>query len=239
MKARPIASIVAICLFCGWIQMLSALVGAAAAILAGVAVGAITLSLLHFLEIEIPQFWLLLLLPGISSFLGIGLLAIGSNLAGEVWLAPASAIATTGIILLLRNLNSRRCSLCNRRLGKNAVKFDCPRCGLLVCDQTCWDFERRRCRLCDQNRVPIFPAEGRWWDRHFGPSSCYGRCQICLATPDKTDLRNCVRCGRPHCRDCWDYLNGQCSRCDWIVPDLPEALHVYMLAIDGTPSKRN
>jgi hypothetical protein len=56
-----------------------------------------------------------------------------------------------------------------------------------------------------------------------------GRCQICMATPDKADLRCCGHCGRPQCRDCWDQANGQCSRCHWTIPDLPENLRPYML----------
>jgi hypothetical protein len=62
----------------------------------------------------------------------------------------------------------------------------------------------------------------------------HGRCQICLTTSDQVDLRACGRCGRSQCRECWDYANGQCSRCNWIMDELPETLRPYMLKAPTT-----
>jgi hypothetical protein len=30
--------------------------------------------------------------------------------------------------------------------------------------------------------------------------------------------------GKRKCRDCWDNLNGECARCNWTIPDLPQSL---------------
>jgi len=135
-------------------------------------------------------------------------------------------VVVTGMVVLARRSGGRRCSLCNRRLGE--VALDCPRCRMVVCDQGCWVFEHCRCRLCEDNRVPVLPPDGRWWDQRFGLRMRQGRCLLCLAEAADADLRACGHCGRAQCRPCWDAGNGQCSRCKWIVEGLPEALRVYM-----------
>ena len=69
--------------------------------------------------------------------------------------------------------------LCSRRIG-SALAFQCPRCGLLVCESRCWASEFLRCRLCVQNEVPIFPPEGRWWDKQFGAAVFTERASIVM-----------------------------------------------------------
>lgn len=140
------------------------------------------------------------------------------------WLAPLLAAASALVIVAFRSHSTARCGLCNRRLKLQAVTFRCPRCSLLVCDESCWSFEHRRCTMCLENRVPILPVSDSWWNRTAGPKSTQGRCQVCLAAADHTDLRPCPRCRRLQCRDCWDFSNGECTRCGESLPGLPESL---------------
>jgi hypothetical protein len=132
-------------------------------------------------------------------------------------------------------IEPKRCALCNRRLA-GAVALECPRCGMIVCDEHCWDFDHYRCNLCEANRVPIFAPDARWWDGKFGPRVEYGRCQICLSAAAEVNLRACGRCGRAQCKDCWDYANGQCTHCGWVVSDLPDKLKVYVSAREPAPA---
>jgi hypothetical protein len=60
-----------------------------------------------------------------------------------------------------------------------------------------------------------------------------------MTVAEETDLRVCGKCGRPQCRDCWDFSNGQCGRCHWIVEDLPEALRPYVVAAPAGGSERS
>jgi hypothetical protein len=48
----------------------------------------------------------------------------------------------------------------------------------------------------------------------------------------EADLRECGKCGWPMCKRCWDYNNGRCSHCEWIVPDLPAALTPFLHPFD-------
>jgi hypothetical protein len=145
-----------------------------------------------------------------------------------LWFAPLLALAFSGILVAAQRVGSKLCGLCGRRL-RGHVAFECPRCGLTVCDHTCWVFELSRCKLCEQNRVPIFLQDGRWWDRQLGPKVKYGRCQLCQSPAEEVDLRPCRKCGRTQCRACWDAANGQCSRCRWTIEDLPDSLRRYVL----------
>lgn len=166
--------------------------------------------------------------PAGSSALGILFLVMAQGNADILfWCCPFLALLVSGTMLWMQSRNARRCGLCNRTLS-GKVALGCPRCGLEVCDQTCWDFDKLRCRLCVQNHVPVLPPDGRWWDQNFGPATQFGRCQLCQTTAQEAELRNCPNCGRPQCRDCWDDANGVCTRCNWTVRGLPETLQVYM-----------
>ena len=149
---------------------------------------------------------------------------------------------SSGSSLLTRSLDhsmSRRCSLCNGRL-QSGPAFECPRCGLEVCEKRCWSYETLRCKLCLENEVPIFPADGRWWDRQLGPRFHQSRCRLCFAESAVADLRTCRRCGCPQCRNCWDTANGRCARCEWTIENLPAKLTRFLPPPrQSEPYKRN
>jgi hypothetical protein len=228
MNIRILASVLA----CGFLLLLVQLIAALAQPVVGVFCGAVITFLfwllLKFFQVELPQPWARMLLPSGASLLAVAIAYFAKT--GQqtyLWFAPALAFATAGVFVVCARFGSRRCALCGCRL-RLRVAFACPRCALTVCDDTCWVFESCRCRLCEQNRVPIFVFDGRWWDRELGPRTKDGRCQLCQRPAQETDLRPCRRCGRPFCRDCWDALNGQCSRCQWTIADLPESLRAYI-----------
>jgi hypothetical protein len=235
MKTRALASILACCFFLVLLQLLAAFIGPWVGMVAGAVLALASLGVLKFFQIEVEQIWLAVVVPVGSSIVGIALVFFGqSGVAPSLWLAPLLAGAVALAIAGIQRMQSRRCSLCNRRLG-SGVTFNCPRCHLLVCD-SCWVFERTRCQLCEQNKVPIFPPDGRWWDKQLGPRTAHGRCQLCMTPAEQTDLRPCRNCGRPQCRECWDTANGQCGRCQWTMEDLPEALRAYTVG-SSTPER--
>jgi len=205
-------------------QLLVALGGPAVAVCGAAVIGAGSFLIWRLFHLHFESSWTPVLLATTSS-LGGAALAWLTRAGWTLWLAPAAAFAAAGLVALLGRPR-RRCALCSRRLGELALA--CPRCGLVVCDSGCWVHEHCRCRLCEDNRVPAFPPEGRWWDKRLGPRMQHGRCQLCLAEPAAADLRACGHCGRPQCRPCWDFNNGQCSRCQWVLDGLPEALRAYM-----------
>jgi len=228
MTARSILTTVACFLFCTFMQFGGTLAPPPWTIGAGAISAAVFLMLLRFFDVELPFAWLRILLCACVSAAGVagGFASGNSNLL--IWWSPVAAAGVAIFWWAVTRGLGKRCQLCNRWLRRSVVSFGCPRCGLVVCEQ-CWEFDHLRCRLCEQNRVPAFPPDGRWWDRHLGARVNHGRCQICQTTSDQADLRSCGRCGRPQCRECWDYANGQCSRCNWIMDDLPEPLRPYML----------
>jgi hypothetical protein len=154
----------------------------------------------------------------------LGVLASIRGISTLLWCMAIALFGITSITAVVIKITRRRCTLCHRRLVPHAITFNCPRCGLEVCDEFCWSFDHRRCRMCEENHVPVLPAQSQWWDRQLGPRVLHGRCQICMASPEQADLRSCGHCHRPQCRDCWDQTNGECSRCGWIMPDLPQSL---------------
>jgi len=226
MKPRAFIVVATPCVGLAFLQLLAGLGVPAVGIGCGALLPLLLFGLLHFFEVEMEQPWLKIALPAGSSAAGVLVDFLGGA-NPYLWLAPLAAALVAGAVVLVQSLRSRRCALCNKFIG-NGVAFACPRCGLLVCERQCWDFEHCRCRLCEQNRVPMLPPDARWWDRHFGARAQYGRCQLCMATTADADLRVCGHCGRPQCRPCWDYANGQCSRCHWLAEDLPPQLRAYM-----------
>ena len=83
--------------------------------------------------------------------------------------------------------------------------------------------------------MPVLPIETGWWTRVAGPRMTQGRCQVCQVAADQADLRACPRCRRPQCRDCWDFRNGECARCDAALTDLPASLGEIVAGVpDGT-----
>jgi len=228
---RTLFTSIACFAFCFFVQFVSLLGGTIWAIAGGALAAALFLLLSNFFELNLRPPWMQYLLPVGASLAAVLVAFIAGSISDPLeWWAPAAAGAISCSWFVYQTTTRRRCALCNRRLGSSALAFECPRCFLVVCADACWDSEHLRCRLCEQNHVAILPAEPRWWDRQLGARVSQGRCQICMATPDRADLRCCGHCGRPQCRDCWDQANGQCSRCHWVIPDLPEKLAPYMLA---------
>ncbi len=222
---------------CGFLMTVIQLVGAlahpAVTFCAAVTIGLLTFVLFQVFQIEWDLWWAPVLLATAASTVGILIRALNPETASwSLVFAPLVTFGTAGTVVLVRRRTSKRCGLCNRRLGSD-VALECPRCGLLVCDRGCWDFDHCRCRLCEQNKVPIFSPDGRWWDRQLGPRVTFGRCQLCMTAAPEVDLRACAKCGRPQCRPCWDSANGQCSRCSWFIADLPSQLRIYMLPQSG------
>jgi hypothetical protein len=216
-------------IFCLFIQFLALLAGIGWAMVAAVVIAAALLLLLQFFEVNLPYPWLGFVLPLCSGAAGVGLGFLRGVDDWAVWWAPLITGTVAGLWIAVRARYARRCSLCNSWLSPSEIVFECPRCQLMVCERTCWEFEHLRCVRCEENHVPVFLGGDRWWDRQLGVRVDHGRCQICMKASEEADLRCCGKCGRPQCRDCWDYVNGQCSRCDWIIPDLPEKLRPYML----------
>jgi hypothetical protein len=209
-------------------QFVAALPGTAVALGGAVVVGLLSPLLLRLFRVDFRAAGTILLPTG-ASLVGVapGLLNGSGGRIGVV-LSPILALATSTIVVLAQRGTRGRCALCNRRLGSD-VWFRCPRCGLRVCDQECWDFDNIRCRLCQQNKVPMPTfADSHWLNDHFGEPLTKGRCQLCLALSSEADLRACPNCGRPQCRACWDVSNGRCNHCRWLVDDLPAQLTAYL-----------
>jgi hypothetical protein len=77
---------------------------------------------------------------------------------------------------------------------------------------------------CYEREVVLFPGHEEWWARELGPRSQHGACVSCYKEAHETDLRECQQCRWPMCKRCWDYYNGRCERCGWIVRDVPKEL---------------
>ena len=200
------------------------LAGGAAALLgaAGLGVG-MTLLWLHF-ELTASRAWVPpAVLTGAVLFSTLVLELLFKPDFTE-WFAPLLAGLASGATLLTVLRNRKRCNLCSRRLSPQDLTFRCPRCTQQVCEQTCWNFEHRRCELCLEQRVPMLPLENTWWTRVAGPRMTQGKCQVCQAGAAEAELQACPRCRRPQCRNCWDFQNGECARCGGALPDLPAAL---------------
>jgi hypothetical protein len=228
MKTR-LASIIGSCFLAVLLQLVAVLTGPFVGLLAAGVVALVPLLLFKFFGVDLAKKWIAIAVPGIASLLAVLLVFASKRQLVEpyVWLAPVMASGGAALVYLVQRSRAKRCALCNRRLG-GVVCFSCPRCGLIVCDD-CWIFANRRCRLCEQNRVPIFLPDGRWWDHELGPRSKYGRCQLCQTLATEADLRLCRKCGRPQCRDCWDSANGECVRCHWTIENVPDSLKPYIL----------
>jgi hypothetical protein len=237
MTSRTVPALLATTFVLALAQLLAVVAGWAPAIVCGALIPLLAWAIFHFLDIEVAAWWMLGITT-LASVVGVAVAAFaGADVPIFVMFAPMAAAACAGAKQLVERRQARRCALCNSRLGQT-LAFPCPRCGLLVCERSCWVFERSRCRLCEQNGVRIFVEDGRWWDRQLGPRTMHGRCQLCLEPASDTDLRACPKCGRPQCRECWDASNGECTRCHWTIPDLPPSLQPFVLAGRGQAPAR-
>jgi hypothetical protein len=226
-NTRVAATIVIIGFFSALIQIGLAFASPTSAIIGAGVLALLSPVALRMLDVELSP-TAAVLLPALSSGCGVACLAFVPRVLSPVlWTAPLLACTVAAVAAWIRLATSRRCALCSRRVGDD-LAFACPRCHLLVCSD-CWVFEYRRCRLCEQNGVPVF-TEPSWWDRELGPRVTFGSCSRCKtpASHDRTELRACRKCGRPQCAACWDEANGECLRCGWIAGGLPDALNRYM-----------
>jgi hypothetical protein len=228
MRPAAILSMIAAGFILALAQTLGTLSGTAPAIIIGVASGVMSLPLFRLFGIASDRLWVPVTTVVLASCVGTLTGSLGVAQAPPwQWLGPACALAACLGVESVKKARSRVCQLCRKRLIGTMV-FECPRCGLFVCERKCWRFDSCRCRLCADHAVPVFPYESRWWDECLGSRLSGGKCQLCLSEGSAIDLRACVNCGRPQCRECWDYANGQCGHCGWILPDLPPALKGYM-----------
>lgn len=228
MRLRLISALVTCSCILIVLQLIAFLLNPAIGVAMGVVLPLLSFGFLRFFELDLPS-WSGVVIPVACSVTGTLLSLLGRPATDWLpWLAPTLALLCSLAILGILRLRSRRCALCDQRLG-DGVEFTCPRCGFQVCD-ACWIFERIRCRLCEQNGVSILTADARWWDQQLGPTLKLGRCQLCLTQAEEVELRPCRNCGRPQCRSCWDSANGQCNRCGWVVEDIPESLRALMIS---------
>ena len=181
---------------------------------------------LLWLQLDLPssRLWLPPLLLSSVVLLVSLILELAFRSSFAEWFCALVTAAGSGTTMAVVLSHRIRCNLCNRRLGGGDLTFRCPRCTQTVCEQTCWNFEHRRCQLCLEQRVSLLTLESAWWTRGAGPRMALGRCQVCQAGAGEADLRACPKCRRPQCRDCWDFGNGECSRCGAALPDLPPSL---------------
>lgn len=206
------------------VLLVFAITGTWEMLLSTVILAAVAPFLARIFYLQLKRWWSLPLFLAISSAVAISIAYFIHPFPWWLGSTPALAFVTSTGAGALARMTQNRCGLCHKRLGPHEVTFTCPRCELVVCDENCWSFEHRRCRLCEENGVPILPSMSQWWDRQLGPRATQGRCQVCMASPEKADLRICSHCRRPQCRECWDQTNGECGRCGWTLPELPESL---------------
>jgi hypothetical protein len=203
--------------------------GLAGALAGGLLCGIVVAAGARLLALEVERKLLIALAAAIASLLGLLLASAGAGLrvAPWAWLSPLVAVLPAALPAAAEALRGARCSLCHARL-RGLLAFSCPRCHLHVCEN-CWQFERGRCRLCDTNQVALFPLDLPWWQERFKRQARDGRCALCLRTADwEVAHWACGGCGHNQCRLCWDDNNGQCSRCGWVVPGLPEDVREFV-----------
>ena len=231
MKASGVLSVIAAGFLLALAQTLGTIAGAGLAIVVGAAAGLLVFPLFSLFGVEWDQWLIPTLASVLACSVGLFMGSLGSpkplSWAG---FSPVCAAVTCLATVFLGKRRERICQLCRQRLG-TTIAFECPRCGLQVCERKCWRFDSCRCRLCADQAVAVFPTEIGWWDKHFGARVPSGKCQLCLSHDG--DLRACARCGRLQCRECWDYANGQCGHCGWLLAELPPILKRYMFPEAG------
>jgi hypothetical protein len=133
-----------------------------------------------------------------------------------------------GLDVLVAGRGKRPCFICKLPIDER-VPFACPRCHQVICTRpSCWIARHFRCKYCDEREVIIFPIDEPWWRTRLGPRVLEGSCNSCYKEAREADLRACGRCRWTLCRRCWDYHNGLCTHCGWIVPDPPAALRPFL-----------
>jgi hypothetical protein len=212
-------------------QLIGALYGAAPGVLTAICVGTAAAVAPRFLSIGLERWWLLTVLAATASLAGVALPMFAERTQWGMLLLPLIAGSVACIIAVARSGGAPQCASCKR--GLKDISFECPRCGQVVCERSCWNYQSSRCRACELNQVPILSSDSSWWERNLGRRIPKGKCQICLTSATSADLRACQQCARPYCRGCWDASNGQCVHCFWTVRELPARLQRYVLRVDS------
>jgi hypothetical protein len=236
MRAHRVVTLIAPAILLALLQLIAAIVDPLIGLFVGAIVGGLAWGAQIVLSFDFVNWWESGLFALAASVIGIGVRLLTTQQAHPVILfalAPVLAGGVASLWHLITKDDSRRCDLCNHRL--KAGFFDCPRCGKIVCEERCWNFDGCQCGRCEETNVPVLNMDKTWWERQLGPRIRRGRCQLCMTPADKTDLRNCGRCGRPYCRTCWDAVNGQCRSCLWIIPGIPVRLMKYLVADEFEP----
>lgn len=172
-----------------------------------------------------------LILPALAVIVGLlsGLLinsVLGSSISLEVDLVGVLLVAIiNGVIVAIILYNrSRRCRRCERHLERGY--YVCPRCSELICSRSsCWYAKDCQCSDCHRLRRPLLALnDENWWQQRVGPRIMVGRCWRCGLDAGNCDLRSCGECPWPMCTQCWDFNNGLCPRCRWMIDNLPRSL---------------
>ena len=234
MVARIMVTIAAITAAAGF-QFVAGFTNSPIAILlAGALLGVFPYGLWFFFESE-KEHCLDWLLPGVAGVTGVCLGSLPRLLSGSAetlaidWLAIVAAAIGSGIVILFRlRRRSLGCALCGRR-SSNTFQV-CSRCGKSICVRaSCWDAKYYRCYDCERLRRPLLLLnDDDWWVERVGAPNPNGACSRCGLDASQCILRRCGQCPWSMCEVCWDYENGCCSRCSWIMPGLPESLMPYL-----------
>jgi hypothetical protein len=198
-----------------------------------VLVGAVSLlfvKLIAHLGVESSEIASMLLAGAVLA--GAGLLKWVTHAPSVVWpdaIAVLVGLGTAwGLEIFVAGRGKRPCFICKLPIDER-VPFACPRCHQVICTRpSCWIARHFRCKYCDEREVIIFPIDEAWWKTRLGPRVTEGSCNSCYKEAGETDLRACGRCRWTLCRRCWDYHNGLCTHCGWIVPDPPSALRPFL-----------
>lgn len=232
MKTRDLALLSGLLLLMVTVQLVAVQGGTAAILLMGLINGFLLIAGLQLFGLPLGAEYWPAVLSFLSSLTGLAIASFWSPrlLWPPVWLAPLIATLAPAAWSLRKIFRAPRCQIC-RVSVRRLLSFSCPRCRLLACER-CWEHEKCRCRLCESNRVQLFPQNSEWWNKNLGERVWTGKCSLCLtpAGPAGSTLHLCSGCHHPQCRLCWDDNNGQCSRCYWILAELPQTIMEHLKA---------
>lgn len=168
-----------------------------------------------------------LVTAGLGSALGVAaglLLEISHAVAFDLASVVVTTIVATALYSFLARRDDPACVLC-KRPARHGASFTCPRCSDRVCARPdCWNARYARCVRCLDREIVIFPIADKWWEARLGPKVMKGECVSCLKEAHETALRECGQCHWPTCQRCWDYNNGACQRCGWVMPETPASV---------------
>ena len=175
---------------------------------------------------------------------GIGTV-VASAVAVVAGVMPATSlqwlgvVVSTGLAAAIYSLTVSRgatpCPLCENSMTNG---LSCPRCQDTVCTRpTCWNAKHARCARCLDRAVVALPMHQQWWKTRFGRKAGRGQCAYCFKQADEANLYECPTCAQALCDRCWDHQNGVCSRCQWVIPNLPEKLTAVLPLANAGLSK--